>query len=127
MLTYQTRLDGSFEFTNLPADTFAANFVSPNLGTQTESFTIDDGQTTTHNVRHEPRGTLLVTLLDSETLTPAPDVCVSTTLAVWHGGNPGCSGPSGVVTIADVAPGTGSVTGHRRREPRACSAPPCRT
>ncbi len=109
-VTYQTRLDGSFEFTNVPADTFSAGFASPNLGTQNESFTISDGQTTTHNVRHAPRGRLEVALLDSETLTPVANVCATIGLQAWHGGNPGCSGPSGVVTIADLAPGTADVT-----------------
>jgi hypothetical protein len=57
-MIYQTRLDGSFEFAGLPADTFTANFNSFALGNQLESFTIADGEITTHNVRYKPRGTL---------------------------------------------------------------------
>jgi Carboxypeptidase regulatory-like domain len=109
-LTYQTRLDGSFEFTNLPADTLSAGFVGPNLGNQAETFTIADGQVTTHNVQFKPRGTIVVTLLDSELLQPVPGACARTSLAVWHGSNQACTGSDGEATIAEVAPGTAGLT-----------------
>ena len=109
-LTYQTRLDGTFEFTNLPADTLSAGFVAPNLGNQAESFTIVDGETTTHNVQYQPRGTIVVTLLDSELRQPVSGACARIGLAIWHGSNEACAGSNGEATITEVAPGTGGLS-----------------
>jgi hypothetical protein len=121
-MIYQTRLDGSFEFAGLPADTFTANFNSFALGNQLESFTIADGEITTHNVRYKPRGTLEVTLVDSEQRMPVANVCVNIQLAVWHGNTTVCSGASGVVTIANVAPGTGGVSVNASANPSVMGA-----
>lgn len=113
-----TRVDGTFELSNIPAGSYQVSVTTVGLGrqwargreqqTDADLIPVADQGTTELNEQFRPRGILEVVLVDAATGAPVSTNCVYVHALAWNGRDL-CTGTSGVYRFTDVPPGSVSV------------------